>query len=345
MGKYDVDILVKAKDAVAPGLDSAKGKLNKFQDDFVNKAAKTLATIGGIEAGFKGLTGVVELLRGNTDNAMAAFESLPFGIGPAIKAGHDLVKAFSGVNEKLEAAKLKLRDVLIESKNIRIGLFNAPEDRRQLDAIGEQYDRQRKKLEDSLIDLSGSALKKGQAAVNAELKRLNKEHDEQSFKIRADFSDKQILAERKRHADIAKVAKEAQEKLIADEQAAFLKRTQFVIDSVTKQKQLENDRVMIQLDGLAEWDEAVKQSDEHRAQRGVAFGKFLADQQRDPESKLQLSGGSQSRFLTGAADVARDRIASEHLTTAKASKELLARAVSVLDTIARSPLGISVGIF
>lgn len=73
--------------------------------------AKAFAMMGAIEGGAKALHGVMALVEGDAEGALAAFESMPFGIGPAVTAVKDLALELTGVNDELEKIDKKAKQI------------------------------------------------------------------------------------------------------------------------------------------------------------------------------------------------------------------------------------------
>ncbi|MGB0970429.1 MAG: hypothetical protein ACPGVG_05635 [Mycobacterium sp.] len=87
--------------------EKTKASGKRMEEDLsLSGAAKgllgALAAVGALEAGLRGAVGVVELFKGNTKEALEAFERMPFGIGGAVSAGKDLINVLSGAAEQSE---------------------------------------------------------------------------------------------------------------------------------------------------------------------------------------------------------------------------------------------------
>jgi len=76
-----------------------------------------LAALGTIEAGFKSLTGVTQLFKGDIEGAFEAFEQIPLGIGPAIGAARDFFEVVSGSREEAERLAEEWKKVAGEINN------------------------------------------------------------------------------------------------------------------------------------------------------------------------------------------------------------------------------------
>ena len=343
MGKYDVDITVRATDAVGPALQSASKKLNGFQDSFVNKAAKTLATLGGVEAGFKGLAGAVDLLRGDTEGAMRAFESLPFGIGPAIGAIRSFTDAAGKTNERLE----KMAELFERIRNSRIEdmradrLRTATDDEKARIAIEDEF---RKRIDQAKADLKELIQKRDvDARTFGEYDLAHTRVLQQETRIR-ELQGERITRLKELEQQQTDALRDAGMKRLEEENKQAKARIEAKAKEMAEDIRLNKmrDDALRRMAEIREKD--LQDIIEAREKRAVGFGAYLAAQQRDPEGRASLAAGSQSRFLTGAADVARDRIAAQQANDVKPSKELLTKAVTILDTIARSPFGVKVGI-
>lgn len=63
---------------------------------------KAFALLGGIEAGFRGITAFSELLDGDLASALDSIERMPFGIGPVVGAARDFFETVTGSREEAE---------------------------------------------------------------------------------------------------------------------------------------------------------------------------------------------------------------------------------------------------
>lgn len=109
MAEKRVDIIFGARNEAAGATDDLKSDLDEISQrasgaggSFIEMGAKFLAATGSIEAGAKGLTSAVRLLRGDTEGALEALEQLPFGVGPAVAAVRDLVGELGNIKTAME---------------------------------------------------------------------------------------------------------------------------------------------------------------------------------------------------------------------------------------------------
>lgn len=109
-------------------LDEAEGKAKRSGErmeeslslgGLAAKLVGAFAALGAVEGSLRSIDGVVKLMEGNAAGALEAFERMPFGIGPAVQAGHDLYDTLTGSREESErivAAFANLPDLIRTSQ-------------------------------------------------------------------------------------------------------------------------------------------------------------------------------------------------------------------------------------
>lgn len=112
-GKNDVEIVLKARDAMSQGLDSARSSLRRFGQDaeravgtsFVERTGKALMGIQGIAGGLALAGGALKAFNGDSDALVDAMERLPLGLGRVVTELKNIINELAGFNEEVERTK------------------------------------------------------------------------------------------------------------------------------------------------------------------------------------------------------------------------------------------------
>ncbi|MEM6259673.1 MAG: hypothetical protein AAGI37_15445 [Planctomycetota bacterium] len=171
------------------GLDQAESKAKrsgqKMEESLslggvASKLVAAFAALGTVEAGFRALAGVTQILDGDLQGALESIERMPFGIGPAVGAARDFCEVVSGSREEAERLKEEWSGII---DNIRGAI----------DAVEELKNKQRSEdSNDPLADTNArsSDINRGIVANNRLIRELSQLQAESRSGFRFGDSDR-----------------------------------------------------------------------------------------------------------------------------------------------------------
>lgn len=335
-GKNDVELIVRAKDATGPGLDSARDRLRKFGSDtgrITDQAIKFGAAVQGLQGAFSVATAAVALFRGDTDQVLESLKRLPLGLGSVVSGLETFVNYVTGAAD--EIARLKQNSDRI-NESIAEG-FRADTARRslaeraKLETAPDDFARQRQQALQERLGMRASLGSNLRPEDDANIDKITQARLDKIEAAREKAAYREILAERKKQEELAKVREKA-----ADDEATYRERV------------LARRFSGIGGAGLfADEREGAQMRADEQALRAAM------DRARGGGAAAGLPSGEQSRFLTGLAASGRESQARAAQQTADATKktvEKLEQLVEIMKDAAQpanpaTQLNLTVGVF
>lgn len=141
-------------------LDQAERKAKKSGDKIeeslslggvASKLLAAFAALGAIEAGFKGITSVTQVLAGDLQSALDTIETLPFGLGPAIGAARDFFEVISGSREEAERLAAEWAKVAEEIKGAQSEIDALAKAQQEADTSAvDSIEQRRQRVQDAI---------------------------------------------------------------------------------------------------------------------------------------------------------------------------------------------------
>lgn len=318
-GKNDVEMIVRAKDATGPGLDSARDRLRKFGSDTERMAGTALkfgAAVQGLQGAFTAATAGAALFRGDMDAVGSALERLPLGVGGVIREMRAFADSFNeparkaaamvAELEKLKSARVTLSEEItiatggdsLESNRIRL----TQERRNRIRALESEQEKIAPKdrfrtLEESNINTELL----GQIEITKQLFALKDEalraadFERQLAENRTSAEKESLANEKKRLDNLKQINRELDQ---ADANRRVIPRNRFA-----------------ELDNPGPGDTSLE-----------AIRERMAGLRSQRPGGSGLASGEQSRFLTGLRESSREsqaRVENEQLNVQKQMLEKL----------------------
>lgn len=309
MGRNDVEIQIKAKDAVGPGIDSARAKLGTLASSMggslTDGAIKFAGAVNGIKGAVDLATAGIQLLRGNTDGVGDALQRLPLGIGAIIGSIRELNKVLGETNsERRQIEEARIGGISSRRFQTLEGLGRFGESK-----IDSTERAAILAAENERVELINAAFKAAKGRSDNDTFQREKAEIERLFQLRVNVAKNEAAFDREFAASQERIAKANRERAERD-------------------LQIDSTRMRL-----------IQEQNEIDASRGVTprnrFG-FGADPSdllaADIEGVRRMFGGGagglasgdSSRFTTGGAASAQERAATEAAKSAKTLEDILA---------------------
>lgn len=318
MATDTVEILLRANDNVGPGVDSARRSFEKFQKDVdrgtqsnIDRAIKFGVAVGGIRAGFELAAAGANALAGDTEAAMNALRSLPFGIGGVVSAVEGLVSAFG-------AAAARAKEVADNVAKIREG---GQGERNKLSLLETDGSTQKQILQKQQ-ELEAARAKMLEASLEA-----TKKFGDAGRPISAAAAEEFGVTQKRIAREIADIQAAADEDS-ARRRMEWRQEEAAILDDMRKKELTERERAAEKQGQIIADVMALRLRSSFSAANAPSLfaedrmsAAIQADIDAIEEARRRVGGGGgglptgdQSRFLTGLAQSAATRLEAQQVT-------------------------------
>ena len=290
MAEKRLDIVLRARDEVARGLNSAMGRLNAAAGKFKANAqgstdalAKVFAYMSTIEGAARGVEAVSSVIQGDLEGAAEAVKRLPLGVGAAATALEDMLATVTGIKAEMKELAEFQKWQAEQEKKLNETLKTQAQWRERIDDLAAKA---------TLSALSGNDRKRAEARrerdeLIAEIEEFAR--NTQGVSLTGELvTDAKLAAERQYQAALAEIDREYAEKRQRDAEQAAKE------DARLREQQVR--------EAQREADQRARMESERASLAAQVRASALRALDRDLEAELVLMEDSYRRRMALVAD-------------------------------------------